>query len=121
MMLEFAHSVPGRLRLQGRPFDRDPGTAGLVRRKLLQIAGVERVTTNGATGSYVIWYDRYSLSFDELWDHLLEARLVGFGSAGPARAGDGPDLGQALVEAASRTLLTKLAERSAGALLCALI
>ena len=48
--------VPGRVRLRSRLL-RDPGTAGALRRSLLDIRGVRAASVNERTGGLLLEYD----------------------------------------------------------------
>ena len=52
--------VPGRVRLRSRLL-RDPETAGVLRRSLLDIRGVRSVSLNERTGGLLLEYDAGSL------------------------------------------------------------
>lgn len=119
-MLEYVHSVPGRLRIQGPLFRGKTGMAASARARLAAIDGVSSVTANSCTGSLTIYYDRHVLSCDALWEQLHRAGYVS--GIAPAQGSARPEpLGQALVETASRALVSKLAEQSASMLVRALI
>ena len=119
-MLDFVHSVPGRLRIQGAALRRNGILVRQVRQHLMQVSGVESVTANQATGSIVVLYDPHEVTCDALWGELTSLGLSRT-MAGRAAQADTPSFGRIVAETVSKTVLTKLAERSAVALIGALV
>jgi hypothetical protein len=67
-MLEYAHFVPGRLRLKLSEL-RDQHRAAEAEADIARMAGVTGVVANPATGSLTINFDQ-ELSLDDLWKNL---------------------------------------------------
>jgi len=121
-MLEHVHLVPGRLRVKTPLFRRNGHMAADAQAKLGQIPGVSRIEVNTATGSLIIHYDDRKLGSTALWEELVELGYVPDGhriprSSQPAAA----SMGTSLTEALSRTLVNTIAERSAAALVRAIL
>src|SRR5687768_6623714 len=88
-MVDFAHHVPGRLRVRIPRLKRDTAAALALRAELLRVDGVTSVAVRMETGSIVIHYDDRRLDPAMLWDTLEDlgycteekARTVAAGSA----------------------------------------
>jgi hypothetical protein len=127
-MIEFAHLVPGRLRIRVPRIRHDEGATAQIRASVLSIAFVKTADVNPTTGSLVITYDPVRLSFTALWDEL-QCRL---GRAQPTAASQSLDRGgeaahleanwtDQVAQAALQAVLGNIFERSAAALLRAVI
>ena len=129
-MSVYIHHVPGRLRLQIGRLKRDPAAAASARRRIATESGVREAKVNLLTGSLIIAYDRGGTSPARLWRVLAaeglvagepprfdRERAVRMTLANPYVAGPG----DRLVETLCGMLLDKLLERSALALVGALI
>jgi hypothetical protein len=122
-MIEFAHSVPGRLRVRVPSIRHDPRAAAKARAAVLRIRGVRHATHNQSTGSLVISYDPAELSSATLWREL-QARLalVAVPSAPiDDRSAGAPGWTQTAMKTAIDTLVGALVERSALALVRAIV
>lgn len=119
-MLDYVHSVPGRLRIQSAALRHNSMLMRQVRQHVLQIPGVETVTATQATGSIVIRYDPRELTSETLWAELTSLGLARPAMNQRARA-DASSLGEIVAKTISNTVMTKLAERSAAVLIGALI
>jgi hypothetical protein len=128
-MAEYLHHVPGRLRLRIRRLRGDRRATRLACDAAAEIPGVREASANAATGSLIIEYDRKRLTPTALWDALCAACLA----SGPSPLYDdggvtrrevaAPDDSAALPlgDALAKRLLEMLLERSAVALLGALV
>jgi hypothetical protein len=117
VMVNFAHHVPGRLRVRISRLKRDMAAAQALRTELLQVEGVSSVSARTATGSIVIHYDDRRLDPGVLWD-VLEDRgyrkeeKVRTGAAGSPVAGK---LASAAVDHLARAAFDFALERAIGA------
>ena len=66
-MVDFAHHVPGRLRIQASRLKRNAADIAILRADLLNIDGVTSVSANEAIGSLTIIYDSRSLEPIAIW------------------------------------------------------
>lgn len=66
-MVDFAHHVPGRLRIQASHLKRNAAAIAVLRADLLNIDGVTSVSANQATGSITIFYDSRGLDPIVIW------------------------------------------------------
>src|SRR5690349_17332574 len=66
-MVDFAHHVPGRLRIQTSRLKRNAAAIAILRADLLNIDGVTSVSANPATGSITIFYDSHGLDNVVIW------------------------------------------------------
>jgi hypothetical protein len=128
MMLELAHSVPGRLRVHVVGLRGRAGIADEVRAAVLAIPGVSNATANAVTGSVIVSYDPQRLSVSELWDELkvrIGPICSRFEPVAEYRAplADAPNRSRvdAVMDAALAAVLERLFERSALALVRAVI
>lgn len=122
-MLEYVHSVPGRLRVRTPLFRRNAHMAADARAKLRALNGVNAVDVNTATGSLVVQYDDRLLGLETLWDELADRGYVPEGPPSHVRPSAAPKIAvsDTFTETLSRTLMNTLAERSALALVRALL
>jgi hypothetical protein len=127
-MTLYIHHVPGRLRLQTMRLREDGPAAQAACDAAIQIAGVTEARANSITGSLIISYDREHLAPSALWEQLCALGLA----SGPLPIQDGAPVtrgvvqakgavGSGLIDVVAGVLLEKLVERSAMALLGALI
>lgn len=119
-MLDYVHSVPGRLRIQSVALRRNSILMRQIRQHVLKITGVGTVTATQATGSIVVRYDPRELTSEALWVELTSLGLARPTMNQPVR-GDASGLGAIVAKTISNTVMTKLAERSAAVLIGALI
>lgn len=126
----YVHHVPGRLRVQSARLKGKPRAAVSARRRVAAEAGVHDARVNLVTGSITIVYDRYRTAPARLWQVLREQALVAGAPPGfdPGRATRlrlaaprAANPADQLVEVLCGMLLDKLLERSALALVGALI
>lgn len=82
-MLEYVHSVPGRLRLKISQL-RDRNQAAEAEARLGAIPSVKSAAANPATGSLTISYDERRLSVEDLWESLAAQGYVSGGWPGLA-------------------------------------
>jgi Heavy metal associated domain 2 len=68
-MLEYAHFVPGRLRLKLSEL-RNHGKAAEAETDVRTIRGVKSAVANPITGSLTISFDNHEISISDLWDRL---------------------------------------------------
>jgi copper chaperone CopZ len=126
----YIHHVPGRLRLRLRQLKANQPAAQAACEALRPLPGVTHVDSNPATGSVTIRYDCRESALEEVWEVLHRQGLVG--SPIPdlripidARSAHGVSVGSHIAgsaaEAAIGFLVEKLLERSAIALIGALI
>ena len=108
-MLQAVHHVKGRLRIHHRGIKRDHRYAARFCDVVRCLPGVYAATARPRTGSVVIEYDW------RLTDCAALLRLLG--AMPPAR----PRMGEKLVERLGQVLVERLLERSASALIGALI
>jgi hypothetical protein len=122
-MIEFVHSVPGRLRVRIAAIRQDRRAAATVRDTVLKIAGIRDATSNQITGSLVVTYDTAELCSAMLWREL-QAQLAPFAtpSALPAAPpSKGPGWADLAMKTAFESLVGALVERSALALVRAIV
>jgi hypothetical protein len=126
----YIHHVPGRLRIQIDRLKGNPRAAVSARRRMTAEKGVQEVKVTLLTGSLTMVYDRERIAPARLWQVLQEQGLV---AGDPPRFA--PDLATRMTLAAPRAsrpvdqlvetlcgmLVDKLLERSALALVGALI
>jgi hypothetical protein len=120
---QYLHHVPGRLRIRSPLLKRNETAAADAAKGLVARPGVTSVKTNALTGSVTIVYDARWCDVAALLDHL---RLTGHLAMTPqpqlAAAADKPDaLVQALALSLIRSVGEKLIERSAMAVVAAII
>jgi hypothetical protein len=119
-MIEFAHSVPGRLRIRVRHI----ADAEQIRALVLHVPSVTAATLNQLTGSLVITYDPTQLSQVALWSEVQrrcashDQSMVPSGRTEPAAANGALER---VADAAFDAFLRYVLERSAAALLRAVI
>jgi hypothetical protein len=125
----YIHHVPGRLRLQTPRLKGDGLAAEAARNDASAIPGVSEAHASAVTGSLIITYDKREVTPATLWQALCERGLV----SGPlpiregaavTRAQVGPAAGtndKDVIELVAGIILDRLLERSAVALVGALI
>jgi hypothetical protein len=69
-MVDFAHHVPGRLRIQDARLKHNAQAIASLRVELQAINGVASISANVATGSITILYDHYCLTSAVIWETL---------------------------------------------------
>jgi Heavy metal associated domain 2 len=128
-MMLYIHHVPGRLRIQTARLKADWQLAQAACDRAIAIEGVVEVRANSLTGSLTIGYNREHLTPAALWEQLRERDLVSgplpiTNERGVTRAElTVPALGsgRGLFGLVAGVVLEKLLERSALALVSALI
>jgi hypothetical protein len=124
----YIHHVPGRLRLQTPQLKGNRLVAEAACDDVITIPGVLAVRVSSVTGSLVIAYDQQELTPAVLWESLCERGLA----AGPLPIREGAitraqidplagAAGKSLLELVAAIILNRLLERSAAALVGALI
>jgi hypothetical protein len=125
----YIHHVPGRLRLQTPQVKGNGPVAEAARDAANAIPGVSEARVSAVTGSLVITYDQRELTPATLWQALCERGLA----SGPLLIQEGVPVtrarigvpkgaaGKSWVELLAGIILDRLLERSAVALLGALI
>jgi hypothetical protein len=122
--MHYLHHVPGRLRVRSQAIKRNEAKAAAAERALAVIAGVIAVEANPLTGSIKLTYDHERVSPHELMAGLQAEGLVGHYTAESAvRSGAAPSLlsGETITRAVAAIVLEKIFERSALALVAAII
>jgi hypothetical protein len=126
----YAHHVLGRLRVRSRRLKGDREAVLAVCDVLRSISGVSEATGNPSTGSVTIRYQHRQVAFATIWQVLYREGVVGsavpaFGEGseeGAARAdGDGSTLAEKVIDTVIGAVVGKVLERSALALLAALV
>jgi Heavy metal associated domain 2 len=123
-----AHHVPGRIRVKVPTLKKNDAAAKEVRHMLQGLDGVTAVETSALTGSIVVHYGKDLRDSDSI---LSTLRQQGYLDAVTAPATGGPDekavfpavsaVGEAFGKALFGALVEKVIERSALALVAALI
>jgi copper chaperone CopZ len=123
VMLEYAHFVPGRLRIKSSEL-RDRRRAAETATQLAAIPGVTSVAANPITGSITINFDKRELSILQLWEGLLAKEYVSGRCPEPAGAGDWSEDGgntKRLGQAVMAALFDAIVQHSAQALVRGLL
>jgi hypothetical protein len=128
-MAHYVHYVPGRLRIKSAFLKRNEAGARQVRELLAGIEGVAGAQTNSVTGSVLISYDTERTSAHELLHALKRAGYCcrstqlpdGQASFADRLAGTLSDAGERAGKAAVGVLVEKMVERSALALIGAVL
>lgn len=121
-MPQYMHHVPGRLRLRIARLKGNGHSAQVARDVAASVPGVYDATANPLTGSLIVRYDHRRIALEDLWAALHAQGIVG--KHLPADHGAAPAWSAAadqLAEKLMSQLLGKLVERSALALVGALI
>jgi len=124
----YIHHVPGRLRLQTTQLKGNRLAAEAARDAAIGIPGVLEARVSAVTGSLIVSYNQQELTAAVLWQSLCDRGLA----SGPLTIGEGavtraqidPLAGpaaQSFVELVAGIILNRLLERSAAALVGALI
>ena len=71
-----ASATPGRVRLRLAPDARQPELAQQIQKHFQAQDGVQRVTTNPATGSVVVHYDHHAVSHADLLDSMHDIGVI---------------------------------------------
>jgi hypothetical protein len=125
-MIEFAHWVPGRLRIRVPSVKHDAKAAAAARCAVLSITAVASVSINAATASLVVIYDPEQLPLAALWDELQRRLGPAIPSSAPARvdpmpAGTGAGWLAPVMQVALEAVVGRIVERSALALVRAVL
>lgn len=116
-MLEYVHSVPGRLRLKITTL-KSQRRAAEAEAVVAAIPMVASAAANPLTGSLTINYDRRQLSVGALWEKL---RILGYVSENrPESTVDSPDVDR-LGHVLATALIEAVVQHSAQALVRALL
>lgn len=127
-MTSYIHHVPGRLRVRDARIKRNPEAVAAVESLVSALEGVLAVSASQVTGSVVITYDRDITCPHALLDELKRRGCCNHASALPqpeaptqavSRALSGA--GNAMGKAVFGVMVEKLVERSAVALIGALL
>jgi hypothetical protein len=123
-MSHYVHHVTGRLRVRSPLVKRNAGKASAAQQTLIAFDGVTDVDVSTVTGSITVYYDRDVLS----GDHVLQLLTsTGFVSSAVAISGPAPTnamaerVGEKVGKAALAFVLEKVIERSAVALIAAIV
>jgi copper chaperone CopZ len=122
------HHVPGRLRLRIAAVKRNPGRAKVVEDLIEGRPGITSVDANTLTGSVTVIYDTDAITPTEILGILRDRGFVVAGGTEVAQVG-GPDpdaaitteVGDFLAKILVGAVLEKVVERSALALIAALV
>ena len=125
------HHTPGRLRVRIPAVKRQAARAAAVQRHLARLRGVHAVAVRSVTGSITVHYDADALTMPEILDHLsaggylAPAPVPRDSTAVPAPAPATSANGQSQAEQVARVVagvaVEKVLERSAAALIGALV
>lgn len=119
-MSHYIHHVPGRLRVKSPRLKRNQSEAQQTQGYLDQVDGVLSTEVNTVTGSLLIKYDANRIAAQTLLDSLRA-----LGHLHPQQGHDGvyagPGVGQQLSDKVMNKLLETVIERSATALIAAII
>jgi allophanate hydrolase subunit 1 len=119
-MSRYIHHVPGRLRVKSPGLKRNEPEAARAVARMQQVHGVVCAEANTVTGSLLIHYDTQRVAAQTLLDTLRS-----LGHVHPEQADgvhyQGPGLGQKLSDAVVNKLVETVLERSATALVAALL
>lgn len=119
-MSHYIHHVPGRLRVKSPGLKRNERAAVQTRAHLDQLHGVHSAEVNTITGSILIHYDTQRLHAETLLDTLRSLGHV-HPEQGHAPHYRGPGLGQKLSDTVVNKLVETVLERSATALVAAIL
>jgi len=119
-MSHYIHHVPGRLRVKSPALKRNEREAAQTRAYLDQLHGVHSAEVNTVTGSILIHYDTQRVAAQTLINTLRSLGHVQ-PEHGHAMHYQGPGLGQKLSDAVVNKLVETVLERSATALVAAIL
>lgn len=119
-MSHYIHHVPGRLRVKSPGLKRNEREAAQTRAYLDQLHGVYSAEVNPITGSILIHYDTQRLAAQTLLNTLRSLGHV-HPEQGQALPYQGPGLGQRLSDTVVNKLVETVLERSATALVAAIL
>jgi copper chaperone CopZ len=123
-MSMYVHHIPGRLRMRVAAVKRNPEAARVARQRLSAVEGVLSAEANAVTGSVTVRYDQARISHHDLLNVLRRAGYC------PESTGSNPSISPESVingyadlvaEKVATFVVKKALERSAGALIGALI
>lgn len=119
-MSPYIHHIPGRLRVKSPGLKRNERAAAQTRAHIDQLHGIHSTEINPITGSILIHYDTRQVAAQTLLDTL---RSLGHlhPEQGHALPYQGPGLGQKLSDTVVNKLLETVLERSATALVAAIL
>lgn len=119
-MSHYIHQLPGRLRVKSPRLKRNEPEAVRTRVCLDQLHGVHSAEVNTFTGSILIHYDTQRVAAQTLIDTLRSLGHVPPGQ-GHAWHYQGPGLGQKISDTVVNKLVETVLERSATALVAAIL
>lgn len=119
-MIQLIHHVPGRLRLKSLAIKNHPQRAAGLECSLGKLSGVASVAANTITGSVVVQYDPNSACAASIRNHL-NAEGFEVSSDFRAPAPQAPTLRPSLGRRVLHSVVETIVERSAVALITALI
>lgn len=120
----YIHCVPGRLRIRASAFKHNQDEADAARALLTALPGVASAQPNLLTGSILVTFDPSLIGEEAILETLRDRGLIGRGDASSgARPAGVPlsRLGRKAGMAAANALLEKALERTALALVAALV
>lgn len=120
-MSHYIHHVPGRLRVKSPMLKRNERHALQTKQRIDGIHGVLASEFNTVTGSLVIRYDASLVEAHTLLDSLRDLGHVQPHHAVPAAHSAGTNVSQKISDTVVNKLVETLIERSATALIAALI
>lgn len=120
-MSHYTHHVPGRLRVKSPHLKRNPRRAEEAQLHLGGIEGVLSAEANPLTGSLLITYDARRVGAEALFDSLRGLGHVGAGHPAPASVPAAHDPVQRMTDTLVNKLVETALERSATALIAAIL
>lgn len=120
-MSHYIHNLPGRLRVKSPTLKRNEGPARQAKDHIDRVHGVLASEVNPVTGSLLIRYDANLVNAQTLLDSLRDLGHVPQHHAAPAAYGAATDAAQRLSDTVVNKLVETLIERSATALIAAVI
>ncbi len=118
-MTHYIHHVPGRLRVKTPVIKRNDTRARYAKDLLERTEGVLAIDVNTVTGSILINYDPHAGNGEAILGALREQGYIGH--VLPARVEPAANLGQKLSDIVVNKMVETVLERSAAALIAALI
>lgn len=119
-MTDYIHHVPGRLRIKTHLVKDRADNALRVRERIARVAGVQAVEANTLTGSIIVRYQPALATAETI---LAEFKALGLTSQTtlPPQTGRAPQLRRPVADQVANKLIETLIERTAIALIGALI
>lgn len=119
-MSHYIHHIPGRLRVKSPRLKRNESEASRTRAYLDQLHGVHSAEVNTVTGSILIHYDTQRMAAQTLINTLRSLGHVHPEHSQPLHY-QGPGLGQKISDTVVNKLVETVLERSATALVAAIL